>query len=125
MSSLRSTPNSTDTGRTTRSRKNDSLLPIVIGIVGYIGFIVFKLLEPRKNDPAELFNLQLQVFDKFDSDKDGRLNETEFGMFLSSLATTTNMKQPTQEEIRNIFMEKDGDRDGLISFDEFISNNPA
>ncbi|XP_028765857.1 calmodulin-like protein 1 [Neltuma alba] len=57
-----------------------------------------------------------QVFDKFDSNKDGKISQQEYKATLKSLAMGGNMAR----EVSDIFRVVDQDLDGFISFKEFV-----
>ncbi|CAL5333715.1 unnamed protein product [Camellia sinensis] len=56
-----------------------------------------------------------QVFDKFDSNKDGKISPDEYKAILRALK-----KEDTIKDVPNIFKVADLDGDGFIDFNEFV-----
>ncbi|XP_059647786.1 calmodulin-like protein 30 [Cornus florida] len=56
-----------------------------------------------------------RVFDKFDSNKDGKISKEEYTVILKALE-----KESTSREVDKIFEVADLDRDGFIDFKEFL-----
>ncbi|XP_038707640.1 calmodulin-like protein 30 [Tripterygium wilfordii] len=56
-----------------------------------------------------------RVFDKFDSNKDGKISQQEYKVILRALGQDNMIG-----EVPNIFRAVDLDRDGFISFKEFV-----
>lgn len=56
-----------------------------------------------------------KVFDRFDSDKDGKISKEEYKATLRALG-----KGETVGEVWKIFKVADTDKDGFINFDEFM-----
>ena len=55
-----------------------------------------------------------QVFDRFDENGDGRIDEAEFGAILEHL------RWDSSAEVRSLeFAAIDGNADGLVEYDEF------
>lgn len=59
-----------------------------------------------------------RVFNKFDSNGDGKISSEELAAVLESLG-----QPPSEEELRRMMREADTDGDGFISFDEFAELN--
>ncbi|PKI55550.1 hypothetical protein CRG98_024050 [Punica granatum] len=56
-----------------------------------------------------------RVFDKFDSNRDGKISQQEYKAILRALG-----KENTIEEVPRIFRVADLDGDGFIDFNEFV-----
>ncbi|WOL13714.1 hypothetical protein Cni_G22492 [Canna indica] len=66
---------------------------------------------------SSLGDLQ-RVFNKFDSNGDGKISAEELADVLESLG-----QRPSDEELLRMMSEVDTDGDGFISFDEFVELN--
>uniref|UniRef100_A0A803NKZ8 EF-hand domain-containing protein n=2 Tax=Cannabis sativa TaxID=3483 RepID=A0A803NKZ8_CANSA len=106
-----------------------------IGEMSKISFLDFQYnISKRKllQKPSRLFSRDRQnsglvptfmpkqdelklVFDKFDSNKDGKISQQEYRSVLKALG-----KQNTAAEVSKIFQVADLDGDGFISFKEFV-----
>ncbi|CAA6669011.1 unnamed protein product [Spirodela intermedia] len=62
-----------------------------------------------------------QVFDKFDSNGDGKISAAELEAILRSLSS----HPPSPEELAHMMAEADGDGDGFISYAEFVELNTS
>ncbi|PKA66995.1 putative calcium-binding protein CML10 [Apostasia shenzhenica] len=58
------------------------------------------------------------VFQKFDSNGDGRISSSELGAIFESLG-----QEVTEEELERMIREADADGDGFISLEEFVDLN--
>ncbi|KAG2667618.1 hypothetical protein I3760_15G124500 [Carya illinoinensis] len=58
-----------------------------------------------------------KVFNRFDTNGDGKISESELGAVLSSLGTAF----ADEGELRRIMAELDSDNDGFISLPEFVA----
>ncbi|XP_050373710.1 probable calcium-binding protein CML25 [Argentina anserina] len=59
-----------------------------------------------------------QVFQKFDVNGDGKISSSELGAIMGSLGHPA-----TEDELRSMIVEVDGDGDGFIDFNEFVELN--
>ena len=57
-------------------------------------------------------------FERADQNKDGNLDRVEYNHFLHPY----NYEHMQDLELKEIMMDYDKDRDGVVSFDEFIKN---
>ena len=55
------------------------------------------------------------MFSIFDKDKNGIIDIKEMGVVMRALG-----QNPTRQELRDIMREFDENKDGVISFDEFL-----
>ena len=55
------------------------------------------------------------MFSIFDKDKNGIIDIKEMGVVMRALG-----QNPTKQELRDIMREFDENKDGVISFDEFL-----
>ncbi|KAE8669444.1 6-phosphogluconolactonase [Hibiscus syriacus] len=60
----------------------------------------------------------VEAFRAFDSDNDGAINAAELGGILSSLGYNAS-----EQDVRAMMREGDGDKDGLLSMEEFLEMN--
>ncbi|KAL4281024.1 hypothetical protein GQ457_03G032800 [Hibiscus cannabinus] len=60
----------------------------------------------------------VEAFRAFDSDNDGGINAAELGGILSSLGY-----KASEQEVRAMMREGDGNKDGLLSMEEFLEMN--
>ena len=67
---------------------------------------------PENNDPAAR---KAEMLKKFDKDGNGHVDADELGQVLASLGQI-----PTEEEIKRMIAEVDGDMNGTIEFTEFL-----
>ncbi|KAG2683522.1 hypothetical protein I3843_10G033400 [Carya illinoinensis] len=58
-----------------------------------------------------------KVFNRFDTNGDGKISESELGAVLSSLGTAF----ADEGELRRIMAELDSDNDGFISLPKFVA----
>lgn len=65
-------------------------------------------------DQAQRLALLTREFDKFDRDRNGRIDYEEFRALLESIGP-----QPTEEEAQLAFSIIDTEENGDVSFDEF------
>lgn len=73
--------------------------------------------SPSFNTGAQIAELE-QVFKKFDVNGDGKISSSELGAIMGSLGHPA-----TEEELRKMILEVDGDGDGFIDFEEFVELN--
>merc|ERR1719244_695031 len=57
-----------------------------------------------------------ETFEMFDKNRNGTINSKELATAMRSFGM-----KPTQKEIENMIKEVDGDRNGYVDFDEFLS----
>ncbi|KOO26278.1 hypothetical protein Ctob_006467 [Chrysochromulina tobinii] len=72
--------------------------------------------EMKRESHGALRNRLRPVFDEFDKDKSGSINKKEMKKVLKK-AKLANM---TDEKIKALIKEADGDGSGDIDFDEFV-----
>ncbi|KAK8580278.1 hypothetical protein V6N13_143392 [Hibiscus sabdariffa] len=60
----------------------------------------------------------VEAFRAFDSDNDGGINAAELGGILSSLGYNAS-----EQDVRAMMREGDGNKDGLLSMEEFLEMN--
>uniref|UniRef100_A0A914WZC0 EF-hand domain-containing protein n=1 Tax=Plectus sambesii TaxID=2011161 RepID=A0A914WZC0_9BILA len=84
-----------------------------------VAYLHFAALSPLTFRIAMVEDLTLeelwQVFDKIDTDKDGKLNREEIADFLRRVGP-----EPTRLYIDTVFSEIDADKSGLITRSEFF-----
>ncbi|WZZ85553.1 hypothetical protein YC2023_114132 [Brassica napus] len=68
--------------------------------------------------PQPTINEMRRVFDRFDSDKDGKISQTEYKVVLRALG-----QERAIQDVPKIFKAADLDGDGFIDFKEFIEAN--
>ncbi|KAL6192584.1 hypothetical protein ACLB2K_033670 [Fragaria x ananassa] len=66
---------------------------------------------------AQIAELE-QVFNKFDVNGDGKISSSELGAIMGSLGHPA-----TEDELRSMILEVDGDGDGFIDINEFVELN--
>lgn len=74
---------------------------------------LFPVFQPNVDEMKKVFN-------KFDSNKDGKISEGEYKAVLKALG-----KESTTREVQKIFEVADMDNDGFIDFKEFMEVNKA
>ncbi|XP_002285223.1 calmodulin-like protein 30 [Vitis vinifera] len=80
---------------------------------------LFSSRDRQNSDLPPIFHLNMdelkKVFDKFDSNKDGKISEEEYKAVLGAL-----VKEGVRTEVEKIFQVADLDGDGFIDFKEFV-----
>lgn len=80
---------------------------------------LFSSRDRQNSDLLPKFQLDVdemkKVFDKFDSNKDGKISQEEYKAVLRALA-----KEGIRTEVEKIFQVADLDGDGFINFKEFV-----
>ena len=76
------------------------------------------LLDIVKDD-AKLTELVKPVFDEFDLDKSGAIEEKELVTVFSQIAKGFDQTPPTKEEIKELMKALDTDKSGKIELNEF------
>ena len=80
---------------------------------------LFSSRDRQDSDLLPIFHLSTdelkRVFDKFDSNKDGKISQEEYKAVLRAL-----MKEGIRAEVEKIFKVADLDGDGFIDFKEFV-----
>ena len=78
-----------------------------------------------KNDAIELLNDKEkfdekfeEVFEKYDKNKDGKINYVEYGAFVNDFFEAMGRKKPNHADV-TLFSKADKDRDGAIDKEEF------
>lgn len=67
---------------------------------------------------SEVETLARIAFDKVDLDKDGYVSEKEIGFLMQT--ATGSFQKPTKQEVREAFIYLDENKDGKVSFEEFL-----
>ncbi|XP_074565750.1 putative calcium-binding protein CML15 [Curcuma longa] len=73
---------------------------------------------PSSSSPSSVSGDLERVFNKFDSNGDGKISSEELAAMLASLG-----HPPSEEELRRMMVEADSDGDGFISLEEFLEIN--
>ena len=73
-----------------------------------------------END-SKLTEITKPIFDIFDADKSGKIDEKELENAFTQLANNMKQKPPTKDEIKKLLNDIDTDKSGKIDLNEFKS----
>jgi Ca2+-binding EF-hand superfamily protein len=76
-------------------------------------------LIARRIRDSDLNEEQQEVFNIFDSNRDGKISVEELKFVMSIIAKNLLNKEITDEEIMHMFSIADKDEDGFLSYEEF------
>jgi len=79
-----------------------------------------EILARNQNNAKDLAVNLRQIFDLIDADKNGFLDRYEIKMAFALLN-----KEHTNEDVEDLMAEADLDKDGRISFDEFLASKKS
>ena len=72
--------------------------------------------EQRKNlDPEEQHTF-IRAFKNYDKNKDGKMDESEF----KNIMIDIGMRKITDDDVKSMLGDHDNDKDGVISWKEFV-----
>jgi len=83
---------------------------------GSTGFAISGLRPDLEDNTVLDIASYRREFNRFDENKDGLINEEEFGQFLRGIGLI-----PNDDEVKEIYEQIDKNNDGTIEFEEFVT----
>lgn len=77
-------------------------------------------MQARLRDVNTIRQQALNVFNIVDEDRSGYVEEAELFKCMKSVATALNLPLPTKADVASALRLLDNDRDGRVSYEEFV-----